>query len=308
MIGMIAFLVLLGMLVPLVGGYSAGAGSCTGGVAPVAGKHLDRAQVTSGTLEAYGITITLGWSGNALEVGVPFDFEYGKPHFLTMSCDSEKPYKGFLVRLSSPDVGIDTTMSLLPFPSDSETQVEDTCINTEGVGGLTHTNSGEKSISQSTLEMDKAAQGLILDVTVVVANAGFYSDFYYSQYILNAVAPRGPGNSPTPGTKPTSSDYVLPNGPKDVGTPPPKDFVPPKVTVPTTPDVVIPQSSVAEPTVTVPTTPDVVYPQIGPTVAGLQDITPAGAPSGASSRRGTTGFTTYATLLLLVFTSFFFAF
>jgi hypothetical protein len=292
MVGMIAFLVLIGALVPLVSGFSTGAGSCAGNGAPVGGKHLTRLEETSGSLEAYDISITLG-SSDPFEVGVPFEFESGKPHFLTMSCSSFNPYLGFLLRLASPD-GIDTTTALIPFPTDSDAQVAtDTCINIEGVGGITHTNNEPKSLSRSILQMDEAAQGLVLDVTIVVANAGFYSEFYYSQYILNAVAPiRPPGgtpsfvsssmfqptaeqdviSSPTPAI-PTASSVTVPT----IGTP---DKAQVEVTVPTTPDVQI----------TVPTTPG--YPLLPTTTEGVaasdaapskgqgasQDTAPVAAP------------------------------
>lgn len=349
---MIASLVLLGALVPLVGGYSTGAGSCAGNGAPVAGKHLSRVQITSGSLEAYGIKLTLGDSG-PLKTGVPFEFEYGRPHFLTLSCSSKPAtkalYLGFLVRLASPD-GIDTTSALLPFSNDKGTQIAtDTCINIEGVGGITHTNNYPKSMSQSILEMDEAAQGLILDVTVVVANSGFYSDFYYSQYTLNAVAPTDGTPSTAQAPTPSSASIFLPTAAQDASSP--TTPVPPlsQVTVPTTPNF----------QVTRPTTPDVANPpskkQDGAPVASL-DLepifapaalpvaspdaapvalpfaapatapanAPAGtvkdsptatlsgvqdsSPTGSSSRRGTTGFTTYATLSLAVLSSFCFAF
>jgi hypothetical protein len=326
---MIAFLVLLGALVPAVSGFSRGAGSCAGNGAPVGGKHLNRLAITSGTLEAYNITISLGESGD-LETGVAFEFEYGKPHYLTLASKTvNSPYLGFLVRLSSPD-GIDTTAGLAPLSSDTETQVAtDTCINIEGVGGITHTNNDPKTVSQSILEMDEAAVELILDVTVVVANAGFFSDFYYSQYILNAVAPAEP-----PGGTPSTAQGAI-----TVPTTP--DF---QVTRPTTPDVVYPPikqaggkpakkgegspvasldlAPIAAPVATPVASPDaapVKLPVGAPaavptvdgsptgTVAGVQDNSPTGASSGALGRRGTTGFTAYATLSLLAFTSFCFA-
>jgi hypothetical protein len=315
---MIAVLILLGALVPLVGGFSAGAGSCAGDGAPVSGKHLSRAQVTSGTLEAYNIDITLGDSG-PMKIGVPLEFEYGRPHFLTLSCSSQTPYLGFLVRLSSPG-GIDTTAALTLFSNDKDAQVAtDTCINIEGVGGITHTNNDPKSFSQSILEMDEAAQGLILDVTVVVANAGLYSDFYYSQFILNAVAPKE--SSPArPAPSPSIGSMFQPSAAQDATA---------QVTVPTTSDVVYPSrpaqfadgtpvaslnmvSPIAAPAASPDAAPvafsfpaSATTPASAPdgTVAGVEDSSPTGASSGASNHLGT-----YATLSLLVLASFCFAF
>jgi hypothetical protein len=328
---MIAVLVLLGALVPLVGGYSTGAGSCAGGGAPVSGKHLSRVQITSGTLEAYDINVTLGDSG-PMKTGVPLEFEYGRPHFLTLSCSSNAPYLGFLVRLSSPD-GIDTTAALTPFSNDKDTQVADSCINIEGVGGLTHTNNAPKSNSQSILEMDEAAQGMILDVTVVVANAGFYSEFYYSQYILNAVAPAGsPPAAPAPSpsasqvtmpttadlsvTVPTTADVVYPPRPKkEESVPPAKkadgapvaslDSVSP-LAVPVAAPAASPDAAPVALPFSAPATAPAAAPATAPdsptaTVSGVQGTD---ASSGASNHLGTA----YATLSLLVFTSFCFAF
>jgi hypothetical protein len=356
---MIAFLVLLGALAPLVSGFSNGTGSCAGNGAPVGGNHLTRVDKTSGSLEAYDISITLGAS-DPFEVGVPFEFESGRPHFLTMSCSSLNPYLGFLLRLASPD-GVDTTTALIPFPTDSDTQVaEETCIDIEGVGGLTHTNNAPKSVSQSILQMDEAAEGLILDVTIVVANKGFYSEFYYSQYILNAVAPITPPGG-TPSFVPSS--MFQPTASQDAASSsftltPDEDQVQ-VITVPTTPDVAI-----TVPTTPgypfIPTTPEgppskgqgasqdtapaaspdaatVFAPAAAPTAtasaaaptatnaapAGTTDDSPAAAPSGiqdesaasasrdasgVSSRRGITGFTTFATISLLAFATFCIAF
>jgi hypothetical protein len=63
----INFLVLLGALVPLVGAHSTGAGSCAGNGALFAGEHLSRLKITSGTLKAYEITITLGDNSGPLK-------------------------------------------------------------------------------------------------------------------------------------------------------------------------------------------------------------------------------------------------
>jgi hypothetical protein len=301
---MIALFVLLGALAPLVGGYSTGAGSCaeisSSPGAPVGGKHLSRIEITSGILEAYDITLTVGDSG-PLKTGVPAEFEYGKPHFLTLSCSSNAPYLGFLVRLASP-VGIDTTAALTPFSDDKDTQVAtDTCINIEGVGGLTHTNNDPKCKSQSILEMDEVAQGLILDVTVVVANKGFNSVYYSSQYILNAVTPKI--------TVPTTPDVVYPKPPapakKADGAP-----VASLDLAPITAPAALPVASPDAAPVSLPfsATAPAVAPATAPTtVAGAQDSSPTDASSNASSRHETTGFTACATLSLLVFTSFCFA-
>jgi hypothetical protein len=302
--------------VPLVDGYSTGAGSCAGNGAPVAGKHLSRLQITSGTLEAYDINITLG--NNILKTDVPVEFESGRPHFLTLSSSGNAPFLGFLVRLSSPD-GIDTTVALTPFENDKKTQVAtDTCINIEGVGGLTHTNNDPKTFSQSILQIDEAAQGLILDVTVVVANAGFFSDFYYSQYTLNAVT-SAPAPSPqeqeqitrptTPDfsvTVPTTADVVYPAKKEDTVPPAKKTEGAPVATL----DLAPINAPAATPTGASPNAAPVSLPFSAPaaaptaTIAGAQN---SDASSGASSRHGTTGFAAYATLSLLVFTSFGFA-
>jgi hypothetical protein len=290
--GMRAFLVLLGALVPIVGGYSTGAGSCGGDGAPVAGKHLDRVQVTSGTLEAYNISVTLG-TGAALQKGVPFDFEYGVPRVLTLSSSSSSPYRGFLIRLASPE-GIDTTAALLPRDTDTDTQVAAACIDIEEVGGLTHTNSAFKSVSMGILEMDGAAEGLILDVTVVIKNAGFYSDFYYAQYVLNAVAPTN-----APNIFPPTDAFFVPAASQGAGSPnaASPNAAPTILTLLDTAPAAAPAGVPARTT--------------DNALIGLN--APAGAPgdeptSGASSCRGDYGFRVYATLSMLVFSCFCYTF
>lgn len=177
-------------LLPTATAFSTGAGSCTGGLAPVGGKHLELAVVTSGSLEAYNISVTVGSSG-ALVKGVPHSFEYGRPHFLTISSPNSTayPFRGFLIRLESADATVDTTTALRVFGSDEDTRVAtETCVDIEGVGGLTHTNNTVKGTTLGVLELNAAASNLLLDVTVVARNGGFFSTFYHTQFVLNAVA------------------------------------------------------------------------------------------------------------------------
>jgi hypothetical protein len=161
-----------------------GAGGCSGGEAAVMGFHLSTSGgkvITTGSLADGGVGLVLD--------GVPLDpmattarnFSTSDIHVLTLAGLS--PYRGMLVRLSSPS-GVDTTSSLLETSDD----LQDAGACSAPVVGITHTNSNLKNAQSMQLSMPSEGE-ITIDVTVVIANNSTDSIYYYSGYTLNAVMP-----------------------------------------------------------------------------------------------------------------------
>ena len=134
-----------------------------------------------------------------------------------------KPFTGFLARIegSGEDPFLDTTSALDVYDDQAQVAIG-TCVLINRVGGVSHTNAEPKTAVSSLLKMDDAANGLLLDITVVIRNVDALnvSEWYFSRYELNAVAPpsmapttRFPPPAPTSesggGETPTSSAYNM---------------------------------------------------------------------------------------------------
>ncbi|CAB9524387.1 expressed unknown protein [Seminavis robusta] len=135
------------------------------------------------------------------------DFTVGQDHTLTLRKmdDAAKSFRGFLFRLGPPpdEPDIDTTDALTRTTSNT-TVAFDQCIMGEGVGGLGHTNALLKESVSGILRMERVARGMPLDVTVVIQNYGGLSEYYYQQFIINAVqGDTGPGGPVPPPRIPT---------------------------------------------------------------------------------------------------------
>ena len=70
------------------------------------------------------------------------------------------------------------------------------CVDIENVGGVTHTDSNDKTKVTAILQMDEPALDMIMDITVVIANTGETSEFYHTLLSLHAVDPADPKTDP----------------------------------------------------------------------------------------------------------------
>lgn len=159
--------------------YSFGAGGCDGGVPAVGPPHFPPyvTSVTNGSLATGAITVLL--DGQPLTPGVPASFLIGQSHNVTLKRGNS--YKGILIRLGGAG-----TNALNPLPNDSLYSTNFYCASVSA-SGVTHTSNVEKNESVAVLKVSTAASSLPLDVTVVIVNEQT-SEFYYSGFILNAVA------------------------------------------------------------------------------------------------------------------------
>lgn len=197
----------------MVSAFAAGAGQCPGGIAAVGASHLQSSKtVTNGELSESpaGLQVTL--NGTPLESSVTTPFVMGQDHTIALTATTmDATFKGFLLRLgtngeeengganmdsnSTATTTIMTTDALQVVADDDTNNVkvaQTVCVMNEQVGGLTHTNNVPKTTIQGILRMDEVMADnnllvLPLDVTVVIRNQGSDSEFYYSQYLLQAV-------------------------------------------------------------------------------------------------------------------------
>jgi hypothetical protein len=165
-----------------------GAGRCPAGEAAVAGSHTEgEKEITAGTLADGGFTVSLN--------GVPLDsapeLRAGQEETITIVSDNGTPFKGFLIRIAAPEgTVVDVRDAIYPISSnDTDTQVsEAACVETELVGGLTHTGASDKTQVSGTIFVDAGMPGIVLDITLVGVNNNDASSYWYSQYEIMAVA------------------------------------------------------------------------------------------------------------------------
>ena len=193
-----------------VDAYPSAAGSCPAGVAAVGSPHAGGGRPeTTGPLGQGGVTLSL--NGVLLE-GKPAEFRVGEVNELVLEATGV-PMKGFLIRVGPPEGvenSVDLRDSIYPFEEDgvaSEDLIaktaESTCVETELVGGLTHTSADEKTSVRANLLVESEIEGLSLDVTVVMSNIVTASTYYYSNFVVNAVQAADP-DAPVIATPTTS--------------------------------------------------------------------------------------------------------
>lgn len=182
----------------LVHAFPGGAAACPANEAAVKGSHTQpEKSINTGSLEDGGFQMTLtlpGGVSSVISASNGIDFGIGQDHIMTLSTTlpDEGMFKGFLLRLGPGDDSASTasTTESLQVSAEDNTEVKiatSVCIDNEGVAGLTHTDATEKTTATGVLRMDEVASNLILDVTVVVLNQGAESEYYYTQYVLNAI-------------------------------------------------------------------------------------------------------------------------
>lgn len=184
-------------------------GSCdagTGAILKANFSHATNAQVGTGPLSDSGISVIL--NDEVLVPDTPTDISTSEAYNLTIASNGTA-FTGFLARIegSGDDPFLDTTEALAPYDTQAQVAIA-TCVNVNRVGGVSHTNKEKKTAVSTMLKMDDPANGLSLDITVVIrnVNAQNVSEWYYSRYELNAIAP--PSAAPTsrfPDPSPTAA-------------------------------------------------------------------------------------------------------
>jgi hypothetical protein len=172
---------------------STGAGCCAGGEAAVNDYHSavqEGRTIETGSLADGGVSLLLDGSPLNATAATVTDFSAATVHFLSLAGTS--PYRGLLVRLSAPS-GVDTTTALLEVSDDLQ---DADYVCSAPVAGITHTNANLKNDQSMSLSIPIEGE-VTLDVTVVFANNGTNSIYYYSAYTLNAVMEAGTTLSPT---------------------------------------------------------------------------------------------------------------
>ena len=185
------------------------AGSCEARGKALGGPHLFNTKVGGGPLSDHGLELHL--NDKKLQQGISNRIDLGTRHSLQLvATSSGKAFRGFLMRLESPD--IDTTEALSVPANANNIQVSEMmCVNIEGVGGLTHTGHDDKTRVKGFLQIDEPAWDLYLEVTVVVQNSGGISEWYYSEYILEATSLPPPTRAPVaPTPKPSQAPTPRP--------------------------------------------------------------------------------------------------
>ncbi|CAB9514094.1 expressed unknown protein [Seminavis robusta] len=160
----------------------------------VTGTHGD-VEITKGALIDGGLHVSI--NGRVLVAGnATNEFAIQQDNALVLEALLDAAvFRGFLLRLGGSSAlngtttnTVDTTDALRVAEDDTDIQVSNNlCVATQGVGGLTHTDPEFKSKVTGILLMEELADNLPLDVTVVTQNRDGISEYYYSQYLLNAV-------------------------------------------------------------------------------------------------------------------------
>ena len=208
------FPVLLIALLPLAASRPQGAGGCQrNGFGSVDGSHLTQAQITTGKLEDFGLTVVVSETtfdeGETLVEGSTFELKAGVDYNVYLDSSNGESYKGFLFRLESQD-GVDTTAALSTVTDDALAQVaQNVCVQNEDVGGVTHTNNDPKMRSTAVMRMDEASSGMIFSVTAVIHNHDDESDYYFTEYTLNAVGGTSGGGTSAAVTRACSIGWSL---------------------------------------------------------------------------------------------------
>jgi hypothetical protein len=187
----ITMLRLIGLFLVLatssVRAFPTGAGSCAPGTEAILTPgfvHATNAQVGTGLLSDKGLVLLLNGTPLA-EDGT--SITVGQAYQISINSTSGDAFRGFLMRLDGN--GILTDIALNPTDGDDLAQVSNLCVETYLVGGLTHTSNTDKKTVVGTLQMNEAAEGMTLDVTVVVRNSesADVSEWYFTSYAMNAV-------------------------------------------------------------------------------------------------------------------------
>ena len=172
-----------------------GAGSCPSGEPAVGDPHRTASEVVNGSLEDGNIELLL--DGDRMSTDKTVFLKTKKQITVALKAPfSKNGFKGFLIRLgdnspSSNDIGMSVTLGLpsnAPSTNLTDAKVEESLCEEQNALGLTHNDSTEKYLVEGELQFDtEFLSGLVLDVTVVMSNTAEKSEYYYSQFNLQAL-------------------------------------------------------------------------------------------------------------------------
>lgn len=198
------------------------AGGCSGGGAAVSGNHVSSSkEITTGSIEDNGYQVAI--NGEVLSgTGSTFQITPGVDNEITVSSSADDPFRGFLIRVGWPEqVDIEPLWTFTP-----ETNAQTAVVCFIRAVGVCHTNNEDKNLASMILRLDEEIEGITLDVTVVKANNGEDSTYFYSGYEINSLQLELTSDpvteAPTPGetVPPPSPDPTAPVAPDDIPTPP----------------------------------------------------------------------------------------
>jgi hypothetical protein len=253
--------------------FSAGAGGCVGGAAAVGGSHLARETTLTGTLAEGGLSVYI--NNELKDISTPLSLAVAKPYSVHVNGTSE--YKGILYRLEST-LGLDVTGFVTPAADDPRTKIADACA--APATGLTHVNSDLKNNIPMFLNIESAGTYKV-DVTIVISNNASLSEYYHSQFAVNAnpetASPvtAAPALSPAPapsmeGTPEPAAEPAAPTPKTSTTESPVSQIVATASPMAPTPDMVETESPVEEPASRAP-------------AAGESESPVGGAPTARSS-------------------------
>jgi hypothetical protein len=188
--------------IPTIFGYPNGAGSCdTGGA--VGGEHLTNTPLTNGTLVDGSFQVVLDGT-TSLAPGQATSIVPLQSYTLSIVPTAGNTFTGALIRIAGQG-----TFTLTP-----GINAQEAAVCTDPVFGVTHSESSDKTEFNATFVSDGAADYLV-DVTVVEFNAASEgSQYYYSQYQLQATdavtAPTASTTMNGPTAKPATMNGATP--------------------------------------------------------------------------------------------------
>ena len=188
-----ASLLLLPLLASLTASYSTGAGNCPSGFAATGGTHRTgkglRAFLRTGSVPKGGFNVKLmPESGANITLGANKVVKVDRGMNYTFIVEAtDENFRGILARFAhgrrhsepSSDVLVDEEKLY----ADGLRFANDTCR--DKVLGLTHANPLEKEAISVDLSFEEDEVNMPLDLTIVVANRGDKSIYYYSRYWIN---------------------------------------------------------------------------------------------------------------------------
>ena len=187
---MIHLIVALGLLLFVsVQAFSGGAGFCNANRAAVGTTHLFQQNVTRGSLAEGSIHVTLSYdpqqqqvellTANSLDI-----LELNQDYQLCVH--RKQGYKGILIRWAgSPD---DLAPTAMLSPTDDDNYYQSFTCDIVNAGSVTHNNNKLKyqTCAEIAPLTKPAATAMKLDITIVVQNRDGFSEFYHSQFLVNA--------------------------------------------------------------------------------------------------------------------------
>jgi hypothetical protein len=179
---------------------SAGAGGCALGAPAVGGPHLASATQTTGTLDDFGIQITI--DGEVIEDGDDVELTAGESYDIVVTATGDA-FKGVLINTDYP---VPAANSPDVFLTPLENTQEAFACTQAGVLGVTHFNPDPKTSASGVLNPTIPGTYIIGVTNVITLQP---SEYYFSSFQLEVVEAEGgdePGapNATAPVAAPTA--------------------------------------------------------------------------------------------------------